>query len=60
MGGHNSLGETIFTSEYCPGGIIHGGTLFTPTPGSQLALKKSVAECSSLFWKSMTNSEEYV
>ena len=28
-------------------------------PGSQLALKKDMAECSSLFWKTMTNSEEY-
>ena len=42
-GGHYSLGGTIFTREFCPGGhfplvnnvrgdIIHGGTLFPPTP----------------------------
>ena len=28
-------------------------------PRSQLALKKDMVECSSLFWESMTNSEEY-
>ena len=51
-GGHNSPTGTLFTSEYSPGGHyslvnivrgddIHGGTLFTPTPGQKSAFIES-------------------